>query len=395
MASILDLLGGDTRETTSRSLVGSLFGLDPNIIAQQQAQQQLQGSRNEAMQYAQLDPYQRANYMMYQGGAGLTGGLMGAIGPESAQVQRAKLEAALKQEMSNQGITLDSPQGFAASAKLAMDMGLPDLAAKFGMAGAQLDKEQAQAAKYRTVEPTTQAEAIRLVQLQKELGPEAGSSAFLQERADQKRATTNINMPKQDTEFQKGLGGIQAKRLEAAYTKSDAAAESLSNLVKLSELNQQPLITGSLADQRKETANFLSTIGLASKEDATRLANTQEFEKESKALAISWAKKLGFNPSNADVQFIVAALPSLLTDPTARTNIINRMAKVNQDIIDETARMEQWGTEKGNLNGYKPNIRGYDPVGGFTSLKKTPNQDLTGMSDAELDAAIARKKGGK
>lgn len=389
--TLSDLLGGDTG-TTSKSLVGSLFGLPPELVQQQQAQSALQNSQNTAMAYAQMDPMQRAQYAMFQGASGATGGLMGAFGPESAAVQRAKQEAILKQAMTENNITLDNPQGFAQAAQLAMQMNLPDIAAKFGMAGAQLDKEMAQAQKARMVEPKTQAEIDRLGQLRRELGQEAGSTEFLRERAEQSRATTNINMPKQDTEFQKSLGGIQAKRLEAAYTKADAAADSLGNLVKLSELNQQPLITGTLADQRKETANFLSTIGLVSKEDATRLANTQEFEKEAKGLAISWAKKLGFNPSNADVQFIVAALPSLLTDPTARTNIINRMAKVNQDIIDETSRMEQWGAEKGNLNGYKPQIRGYDPVAGFTAAPK----GLTAMSDEELAAAIAaKKKGGK
>lgn len=393
MASLFDLLGGD--KETSKSIVGSLFGLTPELVAQQQAQSNLQASQNTAMQYAQMDPMQRAQYAMFQGASGASSGLMGAIGPESAQVQRAKQEMALRQAMSDKGISLDNPKGFAEGAKLAMEMGLTDIAAKMGMAGAQLDKELSTAEKARKVEPITQAEATRLAQLQRELGPEAGSAAFLQERADQKRSVTNVNMPKQDSAFQTGLGGIQAKRLESAYAKADAAAESLGNLVKLAELNQQPLIGGALADQRKETANFLSTIGLVSKDDAVRLANTQEFEKEAKGLAISWAKKLGFNPSNADVQFIVAALPSLLTDPVARTNIINRMAKVNQDVIDETARMEQWGAKNGNLNGYKPTIRGYDPVGGFTALNKPQKAGLAEISDSDLDALIAKKRGGK
>lgn len=390
--TLADLLG-DSKETTSKSIVGSLFGLSPELVQQQQAQQALQASQNTAMQYAQMDPMQRAQYAMFQGASGATGGLLNAVGPESAAVARAKSEAILKQQMAEQGITLDKPEGYIAAARLAMNIpGLTDIAAKFGMAGAQLDKELAQAQKARTVEPRTQAESTRLTQLQRELGVEEGSAAFLKERAELNRPTTNINMPKQDTAFQTKLGGIQAERLGEAYKKADAAVESLGNLVKLAELNQQPLITGSLADQRKETANFLSTIGLVSKEDSARLANTQEFEKEAKGLAISWAKKLGFNPSNADVQFIVAALPSLLTDPTARTNIINRMAKVNQDIIDEASRMEQWGAEHGNLNNYKPQVRGYNPVSGFTTAPK----GLTAMSDEELAAAIAaKKKGGK
>lgn len=383
------LLGDGESKGGSSDVVGSLFGLPYGMVAQQEAMQRLQGSRNEAMQFAQLDPFQRANYMLYQGGSGLVGGLGGLFGGDSAAVAEAKRKQALMGQIGQ--IDTSTPTGKQAAIKMAYDANDPETGLRLKQMFIQQGLKEAQTKKYLTEEPTTQAEAMRLAQLQRELGPEAGSATFLQERSDQKRATTNINMPKQDTAYQTGLGGIQAKRLEAAYAKSDAAAESLGNLVKLAELNQQPLIAGSLADQRKETANFLSTIGLASKEDAARLANTQEFEKEAKGLAISWAKKLGFNPSNADVQFIVAALPSLLTDPVARTNIINRMAKVNQDIIDETGRMEAYGAEKGNLNGYKPTIRGYSPTAGFTALK-TP---LTEMSDSELDALIAKKKGGK
>jgi hypothetical protein len=148
MASIFDMLG-DTKDSTSKSIVGSLFGLSPDLVAQQQAQSALQSSQNSAMQFAQLDPMQRAQYAIFQGGAGAAGGLMGALGPKSAAVQRAEQEAALRQKMGEMGIRLDNPQGYMQGAKLAMDMGLTDIAAKMGMAGAQLDKEMANAEKAR------------------------------------------------------------------------------------------------------------------------------------------------------------------------------------------------------------------------------------------------------
>ena len=71
------------------------------------------------------------------------------------------------------------------------------------------------------------------------------------------------------------------------------------------------------------------------------------------------------------------------------------MAKVNQDVIDETARMEQWGAKNGNLNGYKPTIRGYDPVGGFTAQNKPKKAGLAYISYSYLDALINKKRGGK
>lgn len=396
MASLFDLLGSD--KETNRSIVGSLFGLSPELVAQQQAQQNLQGSQATAMQFAQLDPMQRAQYAIFQGGSGAASGLMGAIGPESAAVQRAKQEAALKDAMAKQGITLDNPQGYMAGAKLAMDMGLPEVAAKLGMAGAQLDKEMATAQKARFIDADKRADISIYNKFLAQFGGDEAKAAMafdeykLQQELQKRvagRSVTNVSVDmKQDTEFMKQLGQLQADRLKTAYNKAEEANTSLQSLSKLAELSNKPIISGTAAGQRTDVANFFSTIGLASKQDAAKLANSQEFDKESKSLAITWAKKLGFNPSNADVQFIVAALPSAMTDPVARKNIINRMAKMNQDVIDETGRMEAYAVKNKNLNGYKPVIQGYNPTSGFSG-------GLKGLSDEELAAAIAAKKGKK
>lgn len=394
--SIFDLLGGD--KETSRSIVGSLFGLSPELVTQQQAQQNLQGSQATAMQYAQLDPMQRAQYAMFQGASGAASGLMGAIGPESAAVQRAKQEAALKEAMAKNGISLDNPQGYMAGAKLAMDIGLPDVAAKLGMAGAQLDKEMATAQKARFIDADKRADISIYNKFLAQFGGDEAKAAMafdeykLQQELQKRvagRSVTNVSVDmKQDTEFMKQLGQLQADRLKNAYNKAEEANTSLQSLSKLAELSNKPIISGTAAGQRTDVANFFSTIGLASKQDAAKLANSQEFDKEAKSLAITWAKKLGFNPSNADVQFIVAALPSAMTDPVARNNIINRMAKMNQDVIDETGRMEAYAVKNKNLNGYKPVIQGYNPTSGFSG-------GLKGLSDEELAAAIAAKKGKK
>lgn len=124
MALLSKVLGG----SNTKSNLSSLFGLDPNIVAAQQAQQQLQGSRNEAMQYAQLDPYQRANYMMYQGGSGLSGGLLGALGPDTAAVSRAKKMQELNQALIGSGINMNTPEGQQQGAVVAANMGLRDVA---------------------------------------------------------------------------------------------------------------------------------------------------------------------------------------------------------------------------------------------------------------------------
>ena len=398
MASILDMLGGDTRETTSRSLVGSLFGLDPNIIAQQQAQQQLQGSRNEAMQYAQLDPYQRANYMLYQGGAGLTGGLMGAIGPESAQVQRAKLEAQLKNELSSRGISLDNPQGYMAGAKLAMEMGLPDVSAKLGMVGTQLDKEMASAEKARRISAEDQRSIAIWDQAIKDANGDKAKAALnlenkeyqmdLQKKVAGRTVVSVTNQ--QESEFSKELGKIQGKQMESAYNTRNAAVKTLDTLTKMSQLNDQQLISGSLSGPRAATANFLNTVGLASSADAKRLSNTQQFEKVAGDLVLANIKQLGYNPSNADVTFLNKTLPNLETSPQARKELINWMGIKAQGAVAEVKNMEQYAVKNKSLNGYTPVVPNFNPTGGTSSTTGLQN-----LSNEELAAQIARLKGKK
>ena len=398
---IAAILGGDgERTSSSKNIVEGLFGLSPELTAAREAQARYQGSQQQAMQFAQLDPYQRANYMLYQGGSGMAGGLMGALGPNSAAVEEALQEAKLTQELKARGIALNNPQGYLQAAQVANELGMPKFTAKFGMASAVLDKERAAAEKARRIDTDEKIkiaswnEALRLNN-----GDEAKAAALMEDKDFQRqvqlriagRSVTNVTVDmKQDTEFMKQLGQLQADRLKTAYNKAEEANTSLQSLSKLSELSNKPLISGTAAAQRTDVANFLSTVGLASKQDTARLANSQEFDKEAKALAITWAKKLGFNPSNADVQFIVAALPSAMTDATARNNIINRMAKMNQDVIDETARMETYAVKNKNLNGYRPTIQGYNPTSGFA-----PKGGVKDLSDEELAAAIAAKKGKK
>jgi hypothetical protein len=152
MALLAKALGG----SGSKSNLTTLFGLDPDIVTQQQAQQQLQGSRNEAMQYAQMDPYQRANYMLYQGGSGISGGLMNAIGPDNAQVARAKKLQEFTQIMGASGFNINTVEGQQAGAQLASKMGLQDVAVELNNNALNMAKTQAETTK--ALQPGTEVE---------------------------------------------------------------------------------------------------------------------------------------------------------------------------------------------------------------------------------------------
>ena len=97
----------------------SLFG--PSPLDYQQAQQA--GLQQQASQYAQLNPLQRAAQGMYQAGSNLGGGIAGLMGIQDPMVEKAsKIESIL------QGSDQTSAQGFMDLYKKFSDANLPQQA---------------------------------------------------------------------------------------------------------------------------------------------------------------------------------------------------------------------------------------------------------------------------
>src|SRR3990167_3477164 len=101
------------------NIVAGLFGLSPYQV-QQQRQQQI---NTNAGNFAQLDPYQQANQMLYKGGAGIAragAGMMGVQDP--AVIQAQKQQAAL------QGADTSTPEGLRTLAQRLQSMGMQEQA---------------------------------------------------------------------------------------------------------------------------------------------------------------------------------------------------------------------------------------------------------------------------
>jgi hypothetical protein len=329
---------------------------------------------------------------------------MNTFGPESAAVTRAKQEAQLKQTLATQGITLDTPQGYMAAAKVARDMNMPELSAKFSLAGAQLDKEISTSEKNRRIDADKMADmAIYNKYLEQFGGDQAKAGAAFNEYKQQQaiqqriagRTIVNVNN-QQETEFVKELGKLQGKQMENAYNTRNAAVETLGTLSKMSELNDKDLISGAFSGPRATTANFFNTIGLASKGDAKTLANTQQFEKVAGDLVLANVKKLGYNPSNADVIFINKLIPQLESSPEARKALINWMGTKAQASIKEVANMEAYAVKNKSLNGYAPTIPNFTITGSSaTPSTVTATKPLSEMTVEELRALKAKAQANK
>lgn len=108
----------------ANSIVQGLFGIDPTLYEQQQAQ--LADTR--ALQFAKLDPMQQAQYGIYKGAAGIGQNLLGSQDPILQKATMAK-------QLASQ-FDVTSPQGLQQYANALAQQGAPDLA-QMAMARAQ------------------------------------------------------------------------------------------------------------------------------------------------------------------------------------------------------------------------------------------------------------------
>ena len=113
----------------------SLFGVTPESL-QRQRQQQL---RQEAMDFASIsDPFQQANFAIYQGAGNLARGVGGLLGAQDPELMRVRQ----RQEML-QGVDIADPAALRQAATVALQNG--DNAAAQELARRALDIEKTQA----------------------------------------------------------------------------------------------------------------------------------------------------------------------------------------------------------------------------------------------------------
>lgn len=126
-------------------IVQGLFGMTPESY---QMQQQA-AAREQAMQFANMDPFQRAAYGTFLGGNMLGGAIGGALGAQDPMLQRATAIRSLAQ-----GIDITSAKGLEEYANRLQQNGLSAEAAQLGQAIAARKQQEAQLSK-------TTAEAAR------------------------------------------------------------------------------------------------------------------------------------------------------------------------------------------------------------------------------------------
>lgn len=192
----------------------------------------------------------------------------------------------------------------------------------------------------------------------------------------------------QETEFSKDLGKADAKRVENAIIARDNSIGTLNSLNRLNQLNQQELISGSFATGRVGATNLLSTLGLASGKDMDKLAASENYQKTAgDVILATLGGKLGAGFSNDDRKFIERLVPQLENSPQARKQLVEFMVKKNQEIVNETTRLEDYARDKKSLKGYVPKV----PIINLSSGGSKPVSQMTRQELLDEKARLTNK----
>lgn len=379
------------------NIVGGLFGVDPAQLQQQRMAQDLK----EGFMLAQLSPMERATAGIYAGSKQFGRAAQGLLGMEDPQLQEAAMAKKISENFDVNSV--EGLRGLAAELQRAGSLRYSQLAAQ------QANQLEASAAE-RGLKAAQTVKALRERQI-----PTSGLGKLLFEKAELLKEGVSATDPRivaydnaikaegegkgtkvtvdartqGESEFVKQLGKNDAATVSDAMKTRATSISTLQSLDKLESLNNQELISGTFATGRVGAANLLNTLGLASKEDVSRIASSQQYDKVAKDVTLkTLGGKLGAGFSNDDRKFIEALVPQLETSADARRQLITFMRQTNQKIADEATRLETYARSNRGLSGfdYKIPRETIAPTGSATKPEFTREQ---------LEAEIKRRGEGK
>jgi len=385
-------------------IVQSLFGITPEMYQQSQQAR----ADQQALQYAQLTPFQQANFAIGRGANMLGGAIGGALGAQDPQL--ALISA--RQQISNQ-INYSDPESIVKGVDMLSRAGdtqgammLADVARKAQSESAltqQRLRERAAADPFQKLvesgkyTPASLAEYQRtglpadLVLYEKPEKPEkpvapkidkigvAGGSnkaVFLDVNNDlqfiyDKDATgkqvrvpytgpvdqtiSKVSATATSAGSKKGaeaIAELDSKRLNAAQVASGKAVEQAGLLQELLKTPQP--ISGSGAPARVGALRVFSTFGLTSSKDNEALGNADKFNALAGERVISFIKALGSNPTDTDREFARTIGPALEKGTKTNTDLINFLLERSRKVVVDASEMEKHFYENDySLRGFK------------------------------------------
>jgi len=205
-------------------IVQGLFGMTPESY---QMQQQA-AARQQAAQFAQMDPFQQANYGLYYGANQVGGGIGGMMGAQDPMLQRISQQQSLLQE-----INPSDAASLAAGIKKASEMGNPQLALSLSDELRKLQKNQADI--YKAQKETLSPEQKNAQALADSSGAERGSNAWTQTYKKELDRLTN-KTPTAILEAQALADAEQAAKETPEGSPERARADAIVKALKLGKL---------------------------------------------------------------------------------------------------------------------------------------------------------------
>jgi hypothetical protein len=170
------------------------------------------------------------------------------------------------------------------------------------------------------------------------------------------------------------------------YQKVIAAnASALPTLDRMKALLDQGVIGGTVQEIRQGTAGVLQGLGINTASLTSKLANTEEYNKEVANLLKDTLKAYGNNPSNLDLKAGGKTLPELALSPQGVQQILGALiTKKRAEYNQAKEGLDYFRQNNGSLRGFEEKV----PVGLIEQPKIKLDKPLDQMTAAELEAAL-------
>lgn len=347
-------------------IVNSLFGIDPSLLQQQR---QVMDS-NQAYRFAQLDPFQRANMALYQGGAGLARGAGQLLGGDE-QLNRATQIRQLAAQ-----VDFSDPASIEEFAQRVSPLN-PQVAAEAAQRAANLRLTGARTERALR-EPTTPTSGLGKLLAEKQALLEAGvppndprivayDKAIAAEGEGRGPKISITNAPP-DT---------RGKAFEAAdpeslkeYRKESRAAAGQLNLITQARENLPGAVVGQGLPAIIRGVNAqLAPLGI----NTEQVAKSRNLEQALKSIIAQGIKQYGANPSTVDLQFAVQAATNIQDPMQAIKATLDYLETRARASVNKADAAEQYLLKNNNLAGFEKQwteqVTGPKPKGKTRTLK--------------------------
>lgn len=338
-------------------IVGSLFGVTPNMV-------QAENTRplfNRAMEFAQLNPMQQAQYGIYSGGALLGQGLGSLMGGEDPRLVQAKQMEQVKQFIAQNNLDMSTAEGVAKAAEYARQNNMVEGAYALGQQAAKMRQEEAQT--YATLKKADAEKLSTFGRMLVDAGYTPGTPEF--QAAMQKAAQAELTGKAKGDGVNINLGGVFDKMFtkQQAETEGKAVAERIDKLGSVvANVPQRTRdidtilkvlpdsFTGFGATQLKDLSKAAKQLGIPVSDKAS---NTEILSALTTRFVLDLGKVFPGSQSNYELQTIQNTQPNALQDPRTIKRLLQQ-AKQDYRIAQEQYKDAQTykKANQGTFAGY-------------------------------------------